>query len=280
MPDSKKEKGPPPRAAVAPIARKRVVEQVADELRSAILSGRFAPHDPLPPERELAATLRVSRLTLHSALFRLEAEGLVRVAQGKPTRVLDYRRSAGLDLLTYLSRHEESGEAPPASMMADLLELRRLLGVEAMALAAERHQAADLEALRAEIERQRARLDDPAAFSLGDLEVVRLFVRATHNVALEMVFNSVERFTRAHDALSEAMYQEPTALCAAYEGLLALLPNRDPALVREVARNAFCAADEQTLLRLRPHEDAGRGRGAKRARSLTQGANRKTGGRK
>ena len=54
-------------------------------LRESLLGGRWS--DTLPPERELAAQLRVSRFTLRNALHVLEEEGLVIIAQGKPTRI-------------------------------------------------------------------------------------------------------------------------------------------------------------------------------------------------
>jgi len=54
-------------------------------LRESLLGGRWS--HTLPPERELATELRVSRFTLRNALHVLEEEGLIIIAQGKPTRI-------------------------------------------------------------------------------------------------------------------------------------------------------------------------------------------------
>ena len=64
-------------------------EQVAQGLRDRMLSGDLTAGDPLPPERDLALSLGVSRTTVRGALALLEAEGLVdrRVGRGGGTFV-------------------------------------------------------------------------------------------------------------------------------------------------------------------------------------------------
>src|SRR5690606_7812443 len=84
------------------VSAPRSVDLAAAQLREAILSGVYAPGDRLPPERELAETLGISRLTLRASLSHLEAEGLIRARQGSGVTVLDYRTEAGVELLPHL----------------------------------------------------------------------------------------------------------------------------------------------------------------------------------
>jgi GntR family transcriptional repressor for pyruvate dehydrogenase complex len=56
---------------------------VAEALRLAIALGRFAPGDRLPPERDLAASLGVGRMTLRQGIRLLNEEGLVRTSRGR-----------------------------------------------------------------------------------------------------------------------------------------------------------------------------------------------------
>ncbi len=56
-------------------------------IRDAVESGRLAPNASLPPERELASTLGVSRVTVRKAIGGLVAEGLLRQRHGSGTFV-------------------------------------------------------------------------------------------------------------------------------------------------------------------------------------------------
>jgi GntR family transcriptional regulator len=56
---------------------------IAEQLAAAIASGALAPRDRLPPERHLAETLGVSRMTVRQALGDLERDGLLRRVVGR-----------------------------------------------------------------------------------------------------------------------------------------------------------------------------------------------------
>lgn len=57
-------------------------ELVVEQVKRAIFLGRFVPGDKLPPERELAAQLNVSRTTIREAMRVLEGERLIQVKRG------------------------------------------------------------------------------------------------------------------------------------------------------------------------------------------------------
>ena len=69
------------------------------ELREAVRDGRLRPRDRLPPTRELATELEVSRGTVATAYERLVAEGFLtaRAAPGPTSQTLSRRpvRAAG-----------------------------------------------------------------------------------------------------------------------------------------------------------------------------------------
>ncbi|HYO46472.1 MAG TPA: FadR/GntR family transcriptional regulator [Gemmatimonadota bacterium] len=80
---------PAPDAALyGPLGRWKTTDSIVEQLEGLILDRKLAPGDFLPPERELAAALSVSRNVLREALSVLGQKGLVRVAAGRGTMVL------------------------------------------------------------------------------------------------------------------------------------------------------------------------------------------------
>lgn len=67
--------------------RRRLHEDVAEQLRDAILDGHLRPGEKLPPERELAERFGVNRTSVREAIKVLEGLGLVQVRQGDGARV-------------------------------------------------------------------------------------------------------------------------------------------------------------------------------------------------
>jgi GntR family transcriptional regulator, transcriptional repressor for pyruvate dehydrogenase complex len=64
------------------IAPRRLYRQIADQLRTLIERGEFPVGSRLPPERDLAVQLGVSRPSVREALIALEVEGRVEVRMG------------------------------------------------------------------------------------------------------------------------------------------------------------------------------------------------------
>ncbi len=124
-----------------PVLRTSVPDLVFDQLRDAILSGRYGPGERLPTQRVLAAELDVNLASVRQAIARLEQLRLVEVRHGDAMRVLDWRSAGGLEALAALG-------ATDLDVMGPLFEARRLLLVEAARLAAERRSDAQSERLR------------------------------------------------------------------------------------------------------------------------------------
>ena len=73
---------PPTLAPSKATDSRRLYQQVADQIRTVIEESRFAPGTRLPPERELALQLGVSRPSLREGLIALEIEGIVETRMG------------------------------------------------------------------------------------------------------------------------------------------------------------------------------------------------------
>jgi len=75
------------RTARALLLRLPLYQQIAEDLRSRIVSGDLAPGDTVPSESELIAKYKVSRITARNAVAALRASGLVVTSHGRATTV-------------------------------------------------------------------------------------------------------------------------------------------------------------------------------------------------
>ena len=124
------------------MARKSLVEAVAEDLLERILEGEVGAHEALPPEAEIARESDVSRLTVREALKALQAQNIVYVRRGLGTYVNPPDAWTGLEailkaasrgatshqvalrLLT-LDRNADAGEADAVDASASDEEVAR-----------------------------------------------------------------------------------------------------------------------------------------------------------
>lgn len=131
--------------AFRPPARRRIHEAVAEQLRDAILDGRFPAGSKLPPERELAGEFQVNRTSVREAVKVLEGLGLVHVRQGDGA-IVQPLTEASLSVLPYVIHRDGRTDT---QALADVTEVLMPLFFEMARLALERHRPEQLAALRA-----------------------------------------------------------------------------------------------------------------------------------
>jgi GntR family transcriptional regulator, transcriptional repressor for pyruvate dehydrogenase complex len=229
-------------------AKTSAVIRTTAELRRRILLGHYRVGAALPGERDLAAELEVSRLTLRSAISHLEAEGLVRAVHGSGTRVLDHRETGGLDLFGHLASMVLSGQPVPGGLdlFSGLLELRRAVAVDAVGLATERASAEELLELRDHVRQLAMLTGDAHRFMVHDLLFARRIVRATKNLAFELLFNSVVRAVEGHPGIELAFFANATSTIAVYGRLLDRMEARDAERARATASRLLYRLDRTT----------------------------------
>lgn len=230
----------------------RAVDAAADTLRSAIIASGEPTGTKLPPERVLAERLGISRLTLRAALARLEAEGLVRVLHGSGIEMQHYLDSAGLEVLPYLAELSHSAEGA-IELVESLLELRRIIAAEAVALGCQRATEQDLKLLERLATEQRLE-PDPVAFQERDIVFARVVIQAAGSTAMQLLLNTVEKIYRTHPMLTGAVPQFKEAACLGYEAVVGMLKSGRPDEARTAVRAALEQLDRELLQVLRSDE--------------------------
>jgi GntR family transcriptional repressor for pyruvate dehydrogenase complex len=162
----------------ARVARPRTYELVIDQIEQQLASGRLRAGDRLPPERDLAATLGVSRAAVREAIRVLEAMGLLVQGTGSGPGAGTILTAAPADALTRLIRLHVLVASVDTS---DVVRARIALERESARLAATHATAED----RVRIDEHLAAMDAPdvgvEAFNERDTALHLAIARASGN---------------------------------------------------------------------------------------------------
>ena len=164
----------------------KLSDSIVEQIEDFVLKGILKPGDKLPPERELAQQLDVSRPSLREALMRLEAKGLISSKRGGGTYVKDVAGPGLTDPLADLLK-----DRPEA--LFDVLELRHALEEVAAFYAAQRATEPDRELMQKRFDALQAVQDsnDLKREAAADLAFHLSISEASHNVALIHVMRSL-----------------------------------------------------------------------------------------
>lgn len=108
-----------------------IYEQIVDQIKQLILSGKLAEHDPLPSVRNMAKDLRISALTVKKAYDTLEEGGFIVTVHGKGSFVTSMNKELAREeaLKATEDAFEEAIGKARACAMSDkeIIELVKLL---------------------------------------------------------------------------------------------------------------------------------------------------------
>ncbi len=150
-----------------------LTEQVSRQLADDIGRGRYAVGEKLPSGRALAERYGVSAAVIREATERLRAQGLVRSRQGSGCTVIARSSAQGFQVALEAGRDHRA--------LGAVYELRMDLEAGAAALAAERRDAGDLQAMQAALSALARHQEDPLLGAEHDVGFHLAVAAATHN---------------------------------------------------------------------------------------------------
>ncbi|GAB6888246.1 FadR/GntR family transcriptional regulator [Desulfothermus okinawensis JCM 13304] len=165
------------------IKPKRISDEIFEQIRKLIVEGKLRPGDKLPPERELATQMGVSRPTLREAINKLEARGLLEQKQGGGTFV----KSLGDETLDFA--FEEYANKKDA--IVDLMEVRKILETWAAYAAAERITNEELRQLEQYLKEMEEALKEGQIGYDSDADFHSTISYATKNIFLIHIMNTI-----------------------------------------------------------------------------------------
>jgi DNA-binding FadR family transcriptional regulator len=168
-----------------------LVDRVVDEVQRVIVNGHLEPGMRLPPERELAEKLGVSRTVIREAVRILVVKGLLETRPGVGTIVRQVTRDQIVEPLSLLMQTQQGGIS-----VDHLHQVRSILEVEIAALAALQATEEDIIALRQVLIEMDEVKNVPEAFAAKDSEFHQGLAKTTYNPLLIILLDSIRDLMR------------------------------------------------------------------------------------
>ncbi len=168
----------------APIVRESVAEMVVRRILDMVKAGVLKAGDALPPERDLAVSLNVSRPSVREAMRGLAVLGVVRTRQGGGAYISDLGPDSLLGPLQFYLSLERMN-------IRELYDARSLIESDVARRAAVNISDADLARLETLFEAQGKTIGDPIAFRQSDFEFHEVIWIGSGNAFLKRIGESL-----------------------------------------------------------------------------------------
>ena len=234
--------GAPPAAALRPLERSRLYEDVGERLGEFVRESSMAPGDQFPAERELAHRLRVSRTSVRQSFVVLQALGFVDVRHGEGV-FLRRTRGFGESLTKLVERRRR---------LPDVLEAREALEVKLAELAAARRINDDVVAMKAAISKMDREIQAGGLGTEGDAEFHHAIALAARN---EVLLHLVDAMAEViHESRVESLSEpgRPPRSLHAHREILAGIEARSAGQAAEAMRQHLREVADVSLLRWQP----------------------------
>lgn len=221
-----------------PIKVTSLKEEVVAYFENMILSGKMKPGQRLPPERELAEKLKVSRPIVHEGLVELQAKGLINIVPRKGNFVKDYRKEGTIAILNSLLDYQSTENLDP-EIIANILEFRMDFEVIPAKLAAQKCNDDDIKVFEGIVRSEFDLLSgdhDPSKVAELDYKFHYSIAEASRNIIYPLLINS---FRNIYITILTEFYREDSVLPKIYElhdEFVKALKNKDSDSAADIMR--------------------------------------------
>jgi len=229
--------------------------QVVKHVRRLIEAGRLKPGDRLPPERDLARQIGISRPSLRSGLRSLQAMGVIHARQGSGTFIPDGPPRLADGPLRFLA-------ALHGFTRDEMFEARRVLEVGTAGLAAERATHEQMASMAEEVASMFASVDAPQDYLIHDIQFHRAVAAGSQNPVLATLIEAVSELVYEVRRLTIERATDVKESAEMHRRIYRAIKARDPDEARRLMGEHLDMARQAQA----GEEQAERGRPRKRAR--------------
>jgi GntR family transcriptional regulator, transcriptional repressor for pyruvate dehydrogenase complex len=209
------------------IPKTTVSEAAFEKLVQSLIGGSWREGDRIPPERELCQKLGIGRASLREALKALELIGMLESKVGDGTFVCPRSEFLSRPLLWAITGSDKSE-------LRDLIEARRLLEMDIVALAAERATSEELQFIEEAVQDFRANITNPAAALEADMKFHLAVARAAHNDILRNSVQLLRNLMKHWLLLKLQMPRAAAMVLQQHEAICSAIRYRDAVLARSL----------------------------------------------
>src|SRR5581483_10304013 len=214
------------------INRVAISDELVARFKELIAKRVFIPGHRLPPERDMAEALAVSRPTLRQAMRALQIMGVIRARQGSGSYLAD---SAGEIMRVPV----EFALAFKTVAKTDLFETRCTLEVKLASLAAERRTTEDLEAMRRSLREMEKSMGDPEAWCRSEPEFHNCIVQAARNGVMATIIEMLSQMLLQSRKETVGLLSDYPSSYRSHENIYLEIEKQDPEAAAKMMREHF-----------------------------------------
>lgn len=220
-----------------PLKKTRLYEEIVKQLVSLIETGQLNPGDKLPPERQLADELQVSRTAIREALRSMESMGYIESKVGGGT----YIRAISLDNVlhpfsTVLSQNKK--------LIRELLEVRQILESQIALLAAKRATSDHIAAIQKTLDEMRTDIESGGIGLTGDNDFHNALAKAADNSAMSKLLELCEELISKSRESTLRIPGQPQKSLVDHEEIFEAVRNHDSELAQRLMNDHIVKAQE------------------------------------
>jgi len=233
----------PAKAEFEAVPRTKLYQKVVKQVQDIISDGLLRPGDKLPPERELAEMLHVSRGSLREAILALESMGLVEPRHGEGTVIRDLSAAPLVNQLSAMLVQKRA-------LVGELLEFRLMIEPTLAARAATNATKEEIAHLEEILKRQKIKVDQGELAVDEDSKFHYAIAQAARNSVVLKVLDVFMDFLRDSRELSLQVEGRPQKSLNSHRRILSAIARKDPAAAETAMRTHITTIEGLVLKKM------------------------------
>ena len=222
------------------LPRNAISEEIVSKLLALLKEKKLQPGERLPPERELAERLQVSRPSLREALRALSIMHVVEIRQGSGTYISSLEPKLLVEHLDFVF-------ALADSTYLSLFEARKVVEVGLCGLAAERITDEELTRLEDCLEKGLRGLNDTDIYLQADVELHEIITEAAASPILSRIMVSISHLSRASRQRTAVLPGIAQQVIADHRAIVDALRQHDPEAARQAMYQHLIHVEQRFL---------------------------------